>query len=281
MANSKNSTITSYFAPKDAPSRSPKTNKPINEDSTGNDSKADQDDCPKDKHPQLKRPLSTTTSPPSSKRQDINSTKTTKAKNALPTPLSHLTLPPPHLPPTPTSPTLSLTYHTGPIFTAPPDTLLLHACNTHGVWGSGIALAFKQRYPLAYKIYNTFCISTHHPTSNPVPTGTALLIPPVDRDHGHWVGCLFTSQGYGKKRDGADVITGNTAPSVEMALELVRRVNERVEKEGGEGIKEVRMCRVNSGKFGVEWGRSARVIEGIKVREGWVGSVQVWDPETK
>ncbi|KAF7575106.1 Macro domain containing protein [Pyrenophora tritici-repentis] len=146
MANSKNSTITSYFAPKDAPSRSPKTNKPINEDSTGNDSKADQDD-------------------------------------------------------------------------SPPDTLLLHACNTHGVWGSGIALAFKQRYPLAYKIYNTFCISTHHPTSNPVPTGTALLIPPVDRDHGHWVGCLFTSQGYGKKRDGADVITGNTAPSVEMALE--------------------------------------------------------------
>ncbi|CAA9961954.1 appr-1-p processing protein [Pyrenophora teres f. maculata] len=277
MANSKNSTITSYFAPKDASSQGPQTNKPVKEDNTSNDSTANQVDSPKDETPQPKRPISTSTSTitPPSKRQDTNATKPTKT--VLPIPLSHLTLTPPYLPPTtPTAPTLTLTYHVGPIFTAPPKTLLLHACNTHGAWGSGIALAFKQRYPVAYKIYNSFCLNTHHPKSNPVPTGTALLIPPVDGEHGHWIGCLFTSQGYGKKKDGGDVIVGNTGPAVEMVLELVRRVG-----EGEEGIEEVRMCRVNSGKFGVEWGRSARVIEGIRVREGWVGRVQVWDPETK
>jgi len=269
MSNSKNSTITSYFAPKNVASNKSKTNKSGDENDTSDISTPSQEDQPE--KIQNKRRLSSNTSPKPEKRQD---TKPNKPSD-LPLALSHSSLPKIWLvPASSTSPTLNLTYYTGPIFTAPPRTLLIHACNTHGAWGSGIALAFKQRYPLAYKIYNSFCLVTHSPKSRPVPTGTALLIPPVDGDLGHWIGCLFTSRGFGKARDGGDVIVENTGPAMEMVLEMVRKVGEE-----GQVIDEVRMCRVNSGKFGVPWERSARTLEGIRVREGWVGSVQVWDPD--
>jgi ADP-ribose 1''-phosphate phosphatase len=81
---------------------------------------------------------------------------------------------------------------------------------------------------------------------------------------------LFTSAKYGKGKDKPDVIVGNTGPAVEMLLELVRMAG---------GVEAVRMCRINSGKFGVEWERTEGVLEGIVVREGWMGNVEVWDPE--
>jgi ADP-ribose 1''-phosphate phosphatase len=51
-----------------------------------------------------------------------------------------------------------------------------------------------------------------------------------------------------------------------------------VEGEIGE-IGEVRMCRINSGKFGVEWERTEEVLSGVVVREGWRGEVGIWVPE--
>ncbi|RMZ70652.1 adp-ribose 1 -phosphate phosphatase [Pyrenophora seminiperda CCB06] len=286
MSNSRNANITSYFAPKNAPSNKSKANDPANENknntsttSTPNPADEPQKEAHQQEKTKGKRRLSST-NPTSEKRQDTKSTKPCTLSTPLSTPLSHTSLPKTWLlPASPTRPNLNLTYHTGPIFTAPPSTLLIHACNTHGAWGSGIALAFKQQYPLAYKIYNSFCLVTHSPKTRPVPTGTALLIPPVDGDKGHWIGCLFTSRGFGKAKDGGGVIVGNTGPAMEMLLEMVRVVGERVDGEEG-GVKEVRMCRINSGKFGVPWEKSAGVLEGIRVRKGWVGSVQVWDPET-
>jgi ADP-ribose 1''-phosphate phosphatase len=41
-----------------------------------------------------------------------------------------------------------------------------------------------------------------------------------------------------------------------------------VEEEGRVG--EVRMCRINSGLFAVEWGESKRVIEEMELGEGEV-----------
>ena len=281
MSSSKNSTITSYFAPKNKPSDMTKANKPANENdpsntSTTNSSHQDdlheEEEAHKQEKTQGKRHLSST-SPIPEKRQN------TKATTPSALPLSHNSLSKTWLiPASPQAPTLNLTYHTGPIFTAPPRTLLIHACNTHGAWGSGIALAFKQRYPLAYKIYNSFCLVTHSPKLRPVPTGTVLLIPPVDGDMEHWIGCLFTSRGYGKARDGEETIVRNTGPAMEMLMELVRRVGEA---DGEDMIEKVRMCRINSGKFGVKWERSARALEGICLRDGWVESVEVWDPDTK
>ena len=39
------------------------------------------------------------------------------------------------------------------LFDAPWDALLIHACNTQGVWGSGIAAQLKKAYPDAFMQY--------------------------------------------------------------------------------------------------------------------------------
>ncbi|RAR08226.1 adp-ribose 1 -phosphate phosphatase [Stemphylium lycopersici] len=268
MYNNKTPPMTSYSAPKpDSPN-----NQTHNDTFTDDPEGPDKTPCPLQSKAQGKRPLSASPAPLPSKRQASSLHKPLSYKDvpqALPMPSSH--------PPT----QLSLTHHTGALFTAPPQTLLLHACNTQGTWGAGIALAFKQAYPKAYAIYHAYCTVEHSfKAGNSVPVGTALLIPPVDKGTPHWIGCLFTSRRYGKGRDGVESIVRSTGTAVEGVLELVRAVNEGVVGDRDkEGIAGVRMCRINSGKFGVEWKRTEEVLRGIVVREGWVGGVEVWDQE--
>ncbi|KAJ4484254.1 hypothetical protein C8J55DRAFT_510142 [Lentinula edodes] len=56
--------------------------------------------------------------------------------------------------------------------------VLVHACNTVGSWGAGIALAFKDRYPEQYELYRQWCLDHRNPNipNNPydrrrVPSG--------------------------------------------------------------------------------------------------------------
>lgn len=169
---------------------------------------------------------------------------------------------------TPTN--LSITVHKGDLFQdAPEDTLLIHACNTQGSWGAGIARAFRDRYPKAYVIYRNFCIKEYDPKTNPIPTGTALLIPPVDEGKKHWIGCLFTSAKYGKAKAKPEVILRDTLPAMQMLLGLVNMAG---------GVGEVRMCKINSGLFAVPWEKTAEVLEGIEVQEGWKANIAVWEP---
>ncbi|KAF2645398.1 hypothetical protein P280DRAFT_465247 [Massarina eburnea CBS 473.64] len=172
------------------------------------------------------------------------------------------------------SPTLTLSYHKGDIFSAPPQSLLIHACNTQGSWGAGIAAAFRTRYPAAYKVYRDYCLKTHNPVTKPVSTGTCLLIPPCETTNGkpkHWIGCLFTSAKYGKMKDKPDVILQNTAPAMKECL-----AQAKVAVKDGNGVGEVRMCRINSARFAVKWERTVEELEGIVVEDGWKDNVEVW-----
>lgn len=174
--------------------------------------------------------------------------------------------------------TLQLTYHKGDIFAAPRDSLLIHACNTQGSWGSGIAAAFRTRYPAAYKVYHEYCTKTHHPVKDPIPTGTCLLIPPCETSNGksrHWIGCLFTSAKYGKAKDKPHDILRNTGPAM---MQLLERVKEE-ETNHGRKLEEVRVCKINSGRFAVPWQRTAKVLEGIVLKEDWKCTIEVWDGE--
>ncbi|KAF3247403.1 ADP-ribose 1''-phosphate phosphatase [Orbilia oligospora] len=75
----------------------------------------------------------------------------------------------------------------GDIFAAPTNSVLIHACNCQGSWGAGIALAFKQLYPAAYRIYHNHCTNVSNPSSL---LGTTLLIPPQPTDRKtHWIAC--------------------------------------------------------------------------------------------
>ncbi|KAK3902741.1 hypothetical protein C8A05DRAFT_33551 [Staphylotrichum tortipilum] len=196
------------------------------------------------------------------------------------TPTTTLTTSTPRLPPT----TIHITHHTGDIFSAPPATLLIHACNTVGSWGGGIALAFRARYPSAYGIYRAHCLRS---TPNQL-IGTALLIPPPvsaqgkEKALGHYIGCLFTSRRYGKTRDSVEEILAATGPAVRELMGMVARL----EREGKGRVGAVRMCKINSGLFAVPWEESQRVVEEeVVLGEGEVPGcavggcveVEVWD----
>ncbi|KAI0536627.1 ADP-ribose 1''-phosphate phosphatase [Xylaria digitata] len=145
---------------------------------------------------------------------------------------------------------LTLTKHSGDIFAAPDHTVLIHACNTQGRWGAGIAVSFKKDYPNAFKVYRAHCLSS----AEPVQTGTCLLIEPCERGitPKHWIACLFTSAKYGRGKDAPDEILRNTG----VAL---------------------RMCKINSGKFGVPWERTEMVLGRVGVKEGYRGAIEIWD----
>lgn len=165
---------------------------------------------------------------------------------------------------------MSLTYHVGDVFQdAPENCLLVHACNTQGHWGAGIAKAFKQKYPKAYTAHNKFCAKEHSKTQ-PVPTGSAQLLAPVDSDSHHWIGCLFTSAKYGKAKDKLDTIVKNTTASMKMLLELVMMADSEISK--------IRMCKINSGKFGVPWEKTEEALKSITLQEGWRETIEIWEP---
>ncbi|KAJ4990565.1 hypothetical protein SVAN01_04012 [Stagonosporopsis vannaccii] len=165
---------------------------------------------------------------------------------------------------------LRLTYHKGDMFAeAPKGCVLIHACNTQGHWGAGIAKAFKQQYPKAYSAHHKFCAKDHSKTHS-VLTGTAQLLAPCDDDTQHWIGCVFTSAKYGRGKDKPGTIIRNTGKSMQMLLELVSQVDDEV--------SEIRMCKINSGKFGVPWEKTEEIIQGLTLKPHWRTEIEVWEP---
>ncbi|KAF3930867.1 hypothetical protein ABW19_dt0204263 [Dactylella cylindrospora] len=161
----------------------------------------------------------------------------------------------------------------GDIFAAPANSVLVHACNCQGSWGAGIALAFKSKYPAAYRIYNTHCTTRSNPSSL---LGTTLLIPPQPTDpDSHWIGCLFTSVHYGRRVDSPERILQSTAEAFEHLVNQVANIESAGEKQ----IGEMHACKINSGRFGVDWGRSKRVMDGILEDEGKGRTVTVYEFE--
>ncbi|KAF9464188.1 hypothetical protein BDZ94DRAFT_523976 [Collybia nuda] len=142
---------------------------------------------------------------------------------------------------------------TGDIFSAPQNTILVHACNTVGSWGAGIALAFRNRYPVQFQVYKAHC--KEHGQSL---VGTCLLIP---GDH-HSIACLFTSKAYGKHKDKPEAILAATRTAVE---DLIKQNIQN---------KQLHACRFNSGKFGVPWEETAMAFQDLDV------SMTVYEPPT-
>lgn len=168
------------------------------------------------------------------------------------------------------SKSVQIAYHKGDMFDqAPKGCVLIHACNTQGHWGAGIARTFKLRYPKAYADHHKFCAKDHN-KSQPVPTGTSQLLAPRDGDEKHWIGCVFTSAKYGRSKDKPDMIIRNTKHSMQMLLELINKVDSE--------ISTIRMCKINSGKFGVPWEKTEEVLHGLDVQSHWRTKIEVWEP---
>ncbi|TKX18985.1 macro domain-containing protein 2 [Elsinoe australis] len=149
----------------------------------------------------------------------------------------------------------------GDLFSAPPNTVLVHACNCKGVWGNGIAKAFRIRYPGAYKICGAHC----NRSQKAELSGTALLIEPQTNDKDkHFVGNLFTSKSYGRTKDSPDIILKNTDAAMRGLLGQIAAYNDGKEANR---IERIWMCKINSGLFNVPWKDTKALLGGLKVPE--------------
>jgi ADP-ribose 1''-phosphate phosphatase len=135
---------------------------------------------------------------------------------------------------------MNLLYKLGGLFDAPKETILVHACNTYGVWGSGIARVFKEKYPASFKEYHTFC-----KTQPGRVAGMSYLT-------NEGVGCLMTSTGYADTLDEEAAILGNTL----MALEDLFRAYIPEDRP-----VEIASNRFNAGLFNVPWERTEKILK--------------------
>jgi ADP-ribose 1''-phosphate phosphatase len=131
----------------------------------------------------------------------------------------------------------------GSLFDAPKGSIIIHACNTKGVWGSGIAAAFAKMFPYARSEYATICRERGASL-----IGTCLLIPTMERG-GYIVGCLFTSKNYGRHVDTPDKILKATKTAID---DLIKQ---NIEK------RPMHMCKINSGLFRVPWGDTKKILK--------------------
>jgi ADP-ribose 1''-phosphate phosphatase len=134
--------------------------------------------------------------------------------------------------------------------------LLIHACNCRGSWGGGIALAFAKKYPKAAQVYKECCARYRQDPKGLL--GTALLIPPVDKDSAHWIGCLFTSVGTRANLDPPDKILVATKSSMKHLMQQVAEIQNDPESTP---IKDIIIARINSVLFKVPWKYSRAVLE--------------------
>jgi len=119
--------------------------------------------------------------------------------------------------------------------------IFVHACNAQGVWGSGIAVTFKEKYPDAYRVYNHWCGINR---GNVV--GKCLLV--TDHPTGQKIGCLITSRGYGFLKDPeVDIVEA----TFKACLDLFSQIKEN---------ELIRSPKINAGKFGVPWNLTESLI---------------------
>jgi ADP-ribose 1''-phosphate phosphatase len=128
----------------------------------------------------------------------------------------------------------------GSLFSAPHGSIIIHACNTKGVWGSGIAKAFAKLFPRQRDIYSAVCQANGSKL-----LGTCLLIPAGK----YTIGCLFTSKSFGQYVDSPDRILKATKTAIDDLIA------QNVDK------KPMHMCKINSGLFRVPWKDTKAILK--------------------
>ena len=142
------------------------------------------------------------------------------------------------------------------LFDAPVEAVIMHACNSQGVWGSGIAKPFRDNYPKSYEDYSRFCAIAN--AERGTACGTASLSG-FHESEPHWVGWIVTSHNYGPKKDSVEQIKVHTT----LALrEFCKKVYLAHPADQYPQI-DVYSPKFNSGLFAVPWSESELILETI------------------
>lgn len=142
------------------------------------------------------------------------------------------------------------------LFSAPNDSIIVHACNSQGVWGSGIAKAFKEKYAHSYVDYNRFCADMN------MSRGSACGRAGMSSFHvseDHWVAWIVTSHNFGSQVSVPELIKIHTT----MALQdLCKKIYLAHSAENHPTIN-VYSNKFNSGLFNVPWADSELILETV------------------
>jgi len=149
---------------------------------------------------------------------------------------------------------MPLLYKTGSLFDAPKDSVLVHACNAQGVWGSGIAKEFKLRFPNSYELYHHVCLDGD-------AAGAGIILP---KESEYMVGCLLTSRNYALKRDSVEEILKNTRSALTHMLEMAT------------DVREIHSCKFNAGLFAVPWEETEKVLLDVVNKTGYNKDWTIW-----
>lgn len=137
----------------------------------------------------------------------------------------------------------SLTYKKMSLFDSPDGVILVHSCNAQGVWGSGIAREFKERFPESFKQYNEYCTSRE--SGSKIILGTGMY---CRRENSKYVGCLITSCNYDKNVDTPDEILVNTTLALYNLMDKYP-------------FQVFYSNKFNSGLFNVPWEETEKILK--------------------
>lgn len=143
--------------------------------------------------------------------------------------------------------------------------VLVHAVNTVGVWGAGIALEFKKRFPVAYKRYVEQC-GTYDDASNVGNYGVMN----TDISNQTIIAWLFTAQYPGPQNDTKAVVAATSS----AVSKLIKRANF---KDAWPYPYSFHSPRINAGLFAVPWEQTEAAIQ--KEIEDTPFDWYVWTPK--
>lgn len=132
------------------------------------------------------------------------------------------------------------------LFDVPKGSYIVHACNSQGVWGSGIAVDFKRLYPHAFAVYHRACQG-----NSSFALGKSWSI----WDETHHIVCLIVSQGYGKTKSAEADILAHTKTALTSHLDYVTNHDKE--------CKVIYSNRFNSGFFAVPWPKTEAVLKEV------------------
>lgn len=135
---------------------------------------------------------------------------------------------------------MSLIYKQMSLFDAPEGSILVHACNAEGIWGSGIAAEMKERYPEQYEFYKVHA----HNLGSSVFDGIS--------QEKHNICNLITSSLDSKHPDSIEDILINTATSLSDFLDHYREFD---------GETKIYSNKFNSGIFNVPWEKTEFILK--------------------
>jgi O-acetyl-ADP-ribose deacetylase (regulator of RNase III) len=131
---------------------------------------------------------------------------------------------------------------------------LAHGCNCQGSMGAGIAVGFRERYPVMYEEYRRRCKAEPR-EFNP---GDVFLWKAEDQP---WVFNLATQEDTWRQRA--------TYEWVEQALTAMRELTDR------EGVPTIAIPRVGAGYGGLSWKKIRSIID--RIFGDWQGVLWVYE----